>query len=404
MFGHKKTSDPRLIVVYTIGSTRVTASILEIQLDAITCVYTTQSPLDHQEQLDLERLTHSMLSALKKVSVQIQKEGLQKVRTVLGYDGVFDSFICIYTAPWFVSQTRMVTLKRKKAFVVTSKLTSKLLNDEITTFKKNLLEENSPYKHLVGADVVDAYSIRTKVNDYKTKKPFGKQANSLTLSVYVSLMSSEMLRQTHELLKNTFHTDAIQCYSSTLVTYLATESLFKGYNSYLILEVNGEITDVSIVKDGVLLETASYPAGTNNLIRFVSQKTKLTKDDILSRLKLMTLAQTDRSTKKTEEVESMVYEAVSEWMQGLHRALERVSKGSPVPQVAFLLIDPVWEVLYQTALKDHSTELFTFSNHPFTVITINPEFVSQHVERKEGTDFLPLMLLTGIMHKKLPGN
>lgn len=402
MFGHKKSTDEGLIVIYTIGSARVTGSIVSVTPELSTVLYTKQEQLSYQETVDTEKLERAMLGALMEVSLDIQQNGLREAREKLGYDAVFDSFVCTFASPWFVSQTRLVTLKRKKAFIVKKQLIEALLKDEVNLFQEKIESGEGEYEMFKGSEIVDSYAIRTKLNGYVTKKPYGKSAQSVTLAVYVSLMSTETLNQIREMLHKVFHSDDVHFYSSTLISFLASGQLFKQHQEYLILEVNGEVTDTSIVKDSILLETASFPLGTNSLIRNIKNQSKLSPDDLKSRLKMMQEGKTARDTKTSTKVEDLVYEEVGEWMKNLREALESVTKGTPVPRTAFLMIDPAWELIYKTALKDHSFDLFTFTNHPFTVISVTKETVADCSQFAEGTLFLPSMILAAVTYHKLP--
>ncbi len=215
-------------------------------------------------------------------------------------------------------------------------------------------------------------------------------------------MASKMLARTQEILENTFNTEQVHIFSSTLISYLTVRDLFRNQNDYVILEVHGEVTDTSIIRDGILLESTSFPVGTNHLIRTLAGQMKLRPEDIKSRMKLILEGKTERESKHAETVEATAYESLTSWMDALRKSLEKISGGSPVPNTTFLFVDPVWELYYATALRDHSFELFTFTNRPFNVITLNQKLLCKYCKVQQRGDFLPLTIATALMYDKLP--
>lgn len=403
-YGHRNKKDA-LTVIFTIGSARVTGSIVSTKRtedDELTIYYTTESTLAYQDDLDLERFTRSMLSALMEVAMRVQQEGLQAAREQTSHSAKLGYFACVFTAPWYISQTHTVTLKRKQDFVVKESLIQKMLRDEIQTFQDAIKErKDSLAQFSAESAVADAHVLKTALNGYHTKDPLGKTAHTLSLTLYISLMSKTVLTKVQGIVGDVFHTDSVSILSSTLVTYLGIESFFKTPDDYLILETHGEVTDVTIVEERALSESASFPSGTNSAIRHVTRKIKRSPQDILSRIKLMARARVNRESPESQLIEQHLFEYISEWLEQLHTTLERVSGGKPVPQTAFLSIDPQWQTLYMTALKQQSSELITFSDRPFTVASFDDPKIRQLVTLGKQGRFLPLMVLVALMHKKI---
>jgi len=398
LFG-KKTHNNQCEVIFTIGSARVTGSIVNAtDPDNIIVLYTTEARLVYQEQYNLERFVKSMLSALMEVSMRIQQQGLKHVRERGATEASFGSFTAVFTAPWSISQTRVVKLKRDEAFIVKNDLLQKIQKEEVQAFEDMLVSENSPYDFLENTSLLDSCILSTCLNGYPTNNPIGKGAKTLDVSVFISVISQDVLTHTRELIESVFHTDHVTSRSSRLPTLRGIRKLFRTGDEYLVLEVTGETTNTSIVHDNILLETASFPSGTNTIIRHASKKLNKKPEEMYARLTMLAEDKSERETPEAKKLEAIMYETVTEWMQALRDSLEVVAKGTPVPRTTFLVIDPVWETIYTTALKDHSFELFTFTDRPFTVITLNTNIVRSHCTLQENTQFYPLSIIASLTH------
>lgn len=398
--GNYDTSECTL--VFTIGSARVTGTALTYTEEGKVVVHhTVIERFVYQEQLDVDRFTKGMLTALMNVVMDLETNAKKAVKQNIGKCKFTDPVV-VFAAPWFVSQTRKVTIEKKEAFTVTEESIRELVTSEIEDFRSMIQSRKSPYNLFSSnSQVTESKVIRTELNGYTTTKPLGKQANTISVTLYTSLMSQDISDKVTDLILKTFHLDQIISRSSTLVSYLAIEQFLQPESEYLIIEIHGEVTDTTIVYDDVIEESASYPVGSNSVIRNVSKKTTTKQEDVATRMKLMTQGNSDRESKKAESLEDVVYESIGEWVDGLYRALKKAAKGRPVPQTAFLLCDPEWEVLYTTALKDRSFELFTFTDRPFTIISMNGPEVRSNALMKEKSHYIPLTLLTGLIHKQI---
>jgi hypothetical protein len=69
------------------------------------------------------------------------------------------------------------------------------------------------------------------------------------------------MNKIRETLSKTFHDKKVTFSSFTLVTYLAVRDKYISPDSYLLLDISGEITDVGIVTKGILESVLSFPFG-----------------------------------------------------------------------------------------------------------------------------------------------
>ncbi len=401
--GRVKKHEHTLSLIITIGSARVTGSLGSLTKDdsgheCFEVLYATEAPLVYQEQLDVERFVRSMISALLEVAQAVQSCDAAKNNQTIGL------IRCVFSAPWFVSQTRIVHLKRKKPFLITDELIHTLAADEVGLFKKAIAHTNSPYTLVAKNNrVIDTHVVQSSINGYPAQEPNGKTGQALSLHLYLSSVSEAILTKISDVLTRSFPIDEhnIDFTTSTLVAYLGVTEHLETGDQYLLIEINGEVTDATIIDKGVPIDSVSFPLGTNTIIRSVHEATKTSPEDIRAKLSLLLKARAERSGEAVSEFERNVFEAVTEWREALYRALEKVAKGRPVPQTALLLLDQSWERLFLTALKGQPFELFTFSDRPFSVLPLFSGSLATKVKSANTGIVYPLGALTGLMHNKL---
>ncbi len=398
LFGrHRKTEESSIDTVITIGSARVTGSLISTTRGGThTIHYTSVSAYPLQDELDTERFTKAMLSALVEVAMDVAGPGRKALTATLGKRPM-GSVTCVFTAPWFAAQTRRVSMKRQKDFVVRAATIRELMEQEIAAFKDGPHDDGSTLAATMEhASVMDAEVIRTEVNGYATVAPEGKEAHMLTLTLYASVMSSAIIEKVRDIIAKTFHAESPTFLSSSLICYQGIERHLRPPENYTIIEIHGEITDVSLVTDGILLESSSFPQGNNSIIRAVATKLKRRQEDVKTRIALMAQGKAERTTPEAKEIESATYTVIADWIDGLYRALKVTSEGRPVPQTTYLLVDPEWELFFSTALTDQAFELFTFSDRPFSVVPINARTLRGACSAEDPGIFVPLTALSAL--------
>ncbi len=107
------------------------------------------------------------------------------------------------------------------------------------------------------------------LNGYQTSKPYGKQTKSIEISIFLSMISKEVETKTRKVLEKIFHSHTIAFHSFALTSFSAIRDIFHSEEDFLLVDVGGEVTDVSLVRRGILLETVSFPTGKNFLLRSV---------------------------------------------------------------------------------------------------------------------------------------
>jgi cell division ATPase FtsA len=270
MFSLFQKPDEEIAVVFDIGSGSIGAALVRFSAHGIpTTLFSHREPLTFQHSVTSRRLLSSMTKLLKNVADHVQKEGLSHLhRSLLGTPRIQHVF-CIFTSPWYVSQTKTMTISKEKPFLITKNSVQDILSKQEDELLKELGE--GKYERQFGSNlkVLERKVIHTSLNGYEVGDPVGKRGREFEVTFFVSFISKDVSDAVEAVLRKAFHFKEFECYSSALSLTTAIRDVFPNDQSFLIADITGEVTDISFISKGVLLETSSFPLGRSMLIRSV---------------------------------------------------------------------------------------------------------------------------------------
>jgi cell division ATPase FtsA len=271
MFSLFQKPDEEIAVVFDIGSGSIGAALVRFSAHGIpTTLFSHREPLTFQHSVTSRRLLSSMTKLLKNVADHVQKEGLSHLhRSLLGTPRIQHVF-CIFTSPWYVSQTKTMTISKEKPFLITKNSVQDILSKQEDELLKELGE--GKYERQFGSNlkVLERKVIHTSLNGYEVGDPVGKRGREFEVTFFVSFISKDVSDAVEAVLRKAFHFKEFECYSSALSLTTAIRDVFPNDQSFLIADITGEVTDISFISKGVLLETSSFPLGRSSSFRRMS--------------------------------------------------------------------------------------------------------------------------------------
>jgi hypothetical protein len=99
-------------------------------------------------------------------------------------------------------------------------------------------------------------------------------------------------------------------HSFPLTAFTALRDIFHELDEFLLLDVSGEVTDLSLVKNNVLLETMSFPKGSNFGTRRLAEDLNVSMDEANSSLRMFVENTLDRDVmfRIKRSIEDIQYE------------------------------------------------------------------------------------------------
>ena len=119
-----------LVLVFDIGSSSVGGALFWAQKSGIPkIIFSAKEPIPLEENIDVDRFLLLTIKSLEAVLNKIHKAGL----------GAPEKIFCVLSSPWYISEARIINLKKNTPFIFTEKLADDLIQKEIKLFEEEHL-------------------------------------------------------------------------------------------------------------------------------------------------------------------------------------------------------------------------------------------------------------------------
>ncbi|TRZ53327.1 hypothetical protein D4R99_01060 [bacterium] len=342
--------------------------------------YSVREEMIFQKNFSFERFASSMLKTLGKVLTDISVVKLP--------DHSGKTFSCFLSSPWYASQTIILEKKTDVPVMVDEKFLYELQKKEIEDFKVREIEK-------IGRDAVilETKTIQTKLNGYETGDPFGKKAQEIEVAIYASISSEKIVKAITERVKKVFHMSSPQFYSFSLASFTAIRDMFHEKN-FLFMDISGEASDLSVVRNHILEETIAFPIGKNSVIRKIAEETALDFQESASLFRMVK----DEDLEKTagRKIKKAMLAAGKEWILSFQNALSSASTEESFPKDIFVTADNDVSKWFIENLQDAGTDSFSVVGNAFTIRHLNGTFLSAFCDSETGSERDPFLMIESL--------
>ncbi len=336
-----------------IGTAAVSFAIMEPspQKDqTVTRVtYTTEQVLPQAADPDFKRLLAETVAAIGRALAGAVKDG-QRLPT---------HYHCFLPSLFSVAQTKVLSYREDQDFIFERKLMEDICQREIASFQEKNADSTDKFQ------LVENKIIQIKLNGYEISKPFGQKAKTATIVQYVSGSPASVLEALRGAIKKQNHHDSILFHSFPVAAYGALHTLLGTKQSFLALEVGGELTTVCLIRHGILLESLSFPCGQSTVVRELASRLSSSYPETLSTLQAA--ARRELAAESVARLTAPLEAGRNLWQNGLAEALTALSETTVLPETAIVMAPSGLDKLFSDWLKKGGTENYTLSHAPVTV-------------------------------------
>jgi hypothetical protein len=357
----------KVSLVIDVGSSSVGLALVKLySKDIPKILFTTRQQMRFQKDLDFQLFMGAMLKALSTGLKTIEKDGL-----VFADLAKVDDICVVLSSAWHTSRTKTVKREREDSFKFSKKFLEELVQNELEDFK-----QASNLNNFRGIDsgsvLIDREVVEIKLNGYTTKTPYNQQTSKVEVNIFFSLASKKLLKQIKQVIEKTFNMKKVVFHTFALSSFLAIREAYSNKNNFLIFDITGEITDISLVNSEFLVANASVPIGKNTLLRNISKDLQVDQHDALSLLRMYTDQKLEESV--MNNLKDSIARFEKQWSESLYRVLSDLDKDFLLPTKIFFLsnndLSPVFaEFLKEIKSTDASISEFLFE----------PEFVNSKI-------------------------
>jgi hypothetical protein len=148
--------------------------------------------------------------------------------------------------------------------------------DKDFVFKRELLAKilknaTKDLESKVDGEIIEKNVASILVNGYETDEPFNKKTKDIKMSFYLSHIAEKTKNDIEEIIKNNFHAMEIQNHSHASVLYSFLKQNIPSSNNYLLLDISGEITEITVIRNSFFKKHITIPVGSHIFSRKLSE-------------------------------------------------------------------------------------------------------------------------------------
>ena len=356
----------KLIAIFDIGSGSVGGAIVKVPLSGNgvpIILKTTRTDIKFHDNLDFNSFLKDMNTALG-----MSANSLMEMKI-----GAPEEIHCVLASPWYLSETRVVKMTKEKSFIFTKRLGGELIEKEIASLA-NLYKEK--YGSIDSApQMIEQNTMSVTLNGYPVEDPIGKRCQALEMNMVISLAPKLCIDKIKETLSKTFHHTEISFSSFTVSTYLAVRDKYVTLDSYLLIDISGEITDVGIVTKGVLKSVLSFPFGKTTFFKYMCTKLEI---ELRNAKELFRLYSSGSLSDEYMKKVTPLFESIEKsWGEAFSNCVSTLPRTLSLPNTIFLTTDNDIKNWFLDVLRNEEHIQSTSRDHKSTVITLDgPEFLN----------------------------
>lgn len=368
-----KTPKNKVVAVIDITGSSVGGALVEINEGSpIAILATPRSPVNFLFDVSLDAYLRCTADSLRLTAKKLKDLNHGKIGEVL----------CVFSSPWFSSKTKIVTVEKEKSFEVKKDFFSQLIEEEEKSFnppkprQDHTGQAGEAGRSEKNSRFIEHEVIKAELNGYYVKNPIGKTARSVKSYVYLSAGVEKAIKLAEKEIEKVFIHTPLRFATSSLVVFKVLSDIIKSKDGFLIIDIGGETTEINLIRNGALEQSASFSKGNNLLFRKTAAALNTFLNEASSIIK--TYARGHRTLESSDKIAAAIKDSVGEWNDYLRISLSGMAKDGLLPQNIFVIGDDPACGFFSSGFKNSDFSEFTILRKPFIAQKINPEWLSHY--------------------------
>ncbi|MEI7765546.1 MAG: hypothetical protein WCI93_03095 [bacterium] len=359
IFGKAKNKE-ELVLVFDIGSSSVGGVLFLMQKSGVPkIIYSIREPITLEKNLSFDRFFSFTQKSIEVVSDKICKIGL----------GAPKKIYCVLSSPWYASQTRTIVLKKNAPFIFNEKLADSLIQKEIALFEE---ECSQKYVHTNSKVIpIELKNMQIMLNGYVVHHPLNQKTTELTMTVFVSMGEEEILNKMKETIGKHFYSPNIKFSSFAISSFVVARDMFIPQEGFLLIDIGGEVTDISMIKKDILRSSISFSLGHNFLVRGIASILDCTFAEALSYIALYKNGHI--ADVALSKIEPIINKLKGEWLKEFQKSLVSLSNDISIPATIFLTVDQEFSDFFIETIKSEQFNQYTLTESKFQIVFLSKQ-------------------------------
>ena len=269
-------------------------------------------------------------------------------------------------SPWHFDEIRNTKLSKTVPFIFTKKILNEMTERELENFKK---------ENLVIKKIIENKNIEIKLNGYKTLVPVGKKIMEAEITMFLSSAPMDILEKIEEKIHHYLGGRKFEFHSFNFSSFIVLRNLFFNSPSFLFVDIAGEITDISLVRNEVLTDSTTFPFGKNFMIKRLMESLYKTPEEAESLISMWQNNGLDEII--NNKVNTIMLSAGKEWLKHFQESLVNLSNYLLIPEKIIITLDDDVAKLFSELVLNEEFSQYTLSEKKFDVVVLKSSLLSK---------------------------
>lgn len=312
------------------GATKIIA-ILDIQSGSVACA------IGRLDRNGLPQILHAVREELpvkmSRTARELSTEAVKAAKRVLDEARVraapleIEHLSVFLAAPWSSTHIQMLRMSRTRPFVMSADMLRRMLADEVRVAEAKVKAQTRIIERIATGLSLNGYEAED-ISDAPVTSAEVTLATTLAPEAFIDLLE-EHIGEMPRGVEVTYHSFALPAaYALSLWRPSVREAL--------VVDAGAEVTEITVIKKGVPVASASIPKGHYLLLRTIQSRTGMGKREGISAMRLAEMG----GSRLSETMKAAILEATEEWTKALAKALDGLSLDSVMPTDAYLFAEP----------------------------------------------------------------
>ncbi|MEK7649716.1 MAG: hypothetical protein AAB367_02005, partial [Patescibacteria group bacterium] len=217
---------------------------------------------------------------------------------------------------FYLGKTEYIYEKRPKARVVTQPDVASFINQGQQKFLADIGHSD--------VVIIEEVLMRSLLNGYRVDQPVGKSAEEIESWIHYAGTSRELYDTFTSVIKSLKPDAKVRFSTFPITTWLLMQEVLAPEHSAIIVDIGGELTEVTFLVDGVITEIVSLPFGVLNILLRISESERIDLDNALSLLRAYT--GNTLTPEASAKLRGIIKKEMKSWEEVFERVWQRAAR------------------------------------------------------------------------------
>jgi hypothetical protein len=326
---------------------------------------------------------------------------------IKGYDSKYWDYkekrisriLIVFSSPWFKPKIKHIQISKETSFVITERFLADILKKEEEVFQEELRQESE--KEGESYDIIEKSIVNIKINGYILNKNIGKTTKNFEAYLRMSEVSKSFLDKVRNIVDKHTHLsqENIIVHTFPFVSFLVSRDIFSENSSFILLDVTGEVTDMTLVLNNSIAAATSFPTGRNYIVRQIADVFNSTFELAESTLRLYIEKKLDdQSVKKVKDILDKIER---EWAVYFENSLLDLSPQMVLPGKFIMTADSDVSEIYKGFISLSKTDTTSSIRKNMSLTYIGQETLSGFYENNSTSQVSEFAAILAIFYNRI---